>query len=92
MQDDYRIRVNPARTSGRVLVTLDPDYFSRIDLLESRFPSGAPSLVDCDSFSVTGDVKFGANVTLHGAVSITNTSSCQVTIKDNTEISEDLIF
>jgi UTP--glucose-1-phosphate uridylyltransferase len=92
LPDDCRIRVNPATTSGRVVVTLDPQFFSRIDLIESRFPGGVPSLVDCASFSVKGDVKFGANITLHGSVSITNTSGRQVSIEDNSDISGDLFF
>lgn len=92
MQADYRICINPSRKSGRLLVALDPAFFSRVDFLESRFPSGAPSLLDCNSFSVTGDVKFGSNITLHGTVSIINNSGLQVVIGDNTEISGDLIF
>lgn len=92
MRDDYRICTNLSRKIGKVLVSLDPAFFSRIDLLESRFPSGAPSLLDCDSFSVTGDVKFGSDITLHGAVSIMNTTGRQVVIEDNTDISGNLVF
>ncbi len=37
-----------------------------------RFPQGAPSLLGCDTLSVRGDVRFGANVVLEGNVELVN--------------------
>ena len=92
LEKDYRICANPARKSPRVQVSLDPTFYSRVDLLQSRFPFSAPSLVNCESLSIRGDVQFGRDVVIRGAVSITNTGTHQATIKDNAEISGDLVF
>jgi UTP--glucose-1-phosphate uridylyltransferase len=91
-EEDFRIGANPACRSKRPIISLDSSVYSGVDSLEMRFPHGAPSLVDCESFSVKGDVKFGRNVVIHGAVSIVNNSPRQITIEDDTEITEDLVF
>ena len=52
------------------MVTLDGSYFKFIDTLEARFPFGSPSLLDCHSIEVKGDVTFGRNVVLRGDVHI----------------------
>lgn len=92
LKPDYRICADPARKSAHVVVTLDPEFYSSLDLLQSHFPYGAPSLVHCESFSVKGDVKFGRNIVLSGAVSITNETSAQVTIEDNAIITGNRTF
>ena len=92
LQPDYRLCPNPARKSAEISLTLDPAFYSRIDLLESHFPCGAPSLVDCGSLSVKGDVKFGRNIAVRGPVSITNATADQVTIEDNAVITGNVQF
>ena len=88
---DYRVCVNPARLAAPPSLALDPTYYSRIDLLQSRFPCGAPSLVDCASFSVKGDVRFGRGIAVRGAASLTNTNSVQASVDDGTVITGDRI-
>ncbi len=92
IEDGYQISANPARRSDHPIISLDPSFYSNVDFLYARFPQGAPSLVDCESLSIKGDVKFGRNVAIHGAVSITNNSPRQVTIEDDSEISGDIVF
>jgi UTP--glucose-1-phosphate uridylyltransferase len=90
LTDDGGIRVNPARKTGKVALSLDPRFYSRVDFLQERFPSGAPSLVECDSLTIHGDVKFGRDVRIAGTVTISNGSSEQVTINHHTVIDRDL--
>jgi UTP--glucose-1-phosphate uridylyltransferase len=42
-----------------------------VDGFEKRFPHGVPSLRDCGSFRVLGDVTFGADVVCRGDVTVT---------------------
>jgi UTP--glucose-1-phosphate uridylyltransferase len=53
-----------------LVVDLDADYYKVVDALADRFPAGAPSLVGCTSFSVEGDVEFGAGVVAEGDVAV----------------------
>ncbi len=53
-------------------MTLDDRYYAFIDQMEARFPSGPPSLVECDKLDVVGDVRFGRNVVVRGTVRIVN--------------------
>jgi UTP--glucose-1-phosphate uridylyltransferase len=67
---DYR--VESARSTETTIVDLDPTYFRVLDDLELRFPHGPPSLVDCSSFRVRGDVRFGSNIRCVGEVELVN--------------------
>lgn len=51
-------------------IDLDPIYFRTAEQLFERFPYGAPSLRNCSSLSVRGDVRFGRNVICEGKVNI----------------------
>lgn len=74
-------RVDPA------VVSLDSNWFRFIGDLESRFPHGAPSLVDCERFTVSGDFRFGKNITLRGDVKMVNETAQQVCVEDGAVIS-----
>lgn len=52
-------------------VRLDPKFYSTYADFAQRF-SGVPSLLDCRSLTVDGDVHFAAGVRLEGDVEITN--------------------
>jgi UTP--glucose-1-phosphate uridylyltransferase len=56
----------PAARSTDIRVRLDPRFYARLDLLEERFPFGPPSLIDCRSLTVDGDVVFGKGVRVVG--------------------------
>ena len=82
MTDDYRVLPNPERLQGPPVVRLDPRFYRRIDDLDARFPSGAPSLLQCDALTVEGDVQFGRSVVCVGAVTIVNASAERRCIPD----------
>jgi UTP--glucose-1-phosphate uridylyltransferase len=67
--DEREGRVEPAPERAGMpppVVELDPRFFKRLSDFERRFPGGPPSLVGADSFSVRGDVTFGAGTVVTG--------------------------
>ncbi len=90
------LRINPKRSAaGRadtIKIRLDSEFYGKIDLLEERFKQGLPSLVDCESLSIEGDVCFEKNVTIKGVVSIKNRQKTPAVIKKGTLIDRDLVF
>ena len=87
LTDDFRVRPNPARKLGAPIISLDSGYYKLINQLEARFPSGAPSLLNCESLVVKGDIKFGANITLRGKVELVNPGDAQIALEDGAVIS-----
>lgn len=77
LTDDFHIIQNPTRKAGPIVVSLDAYYYKLVDQMEARFPHGTPSLIECNSLHVEGDIKFGQNVTLKGSVQLTNDSDRQ---------------
>lgn len=73
--DAYRLTA-----SGRVVldsrrtlpptIRLDPRFYKLVDDFEARFPGGAPSLVECDSLEVLGDVLFEDEIVVRGTTVI----------------------
>lgn len=86
LSNDFQVMPNLNRKLGPILVTLDNSYYQLIDDMEARFPSGVPSLIDCERLKIVGDIKFGANVTLSGDVELVNVSGKQIKINDGTTI------
>lgn len=60
----------PERALDLPYVSLDPKYYKLLDRFEARFPDGPPSLRDAQRLVVQGDVTFGANVAVRGAVAL----------------------
>jgi UTP--glucose-1-phosphate uridylyltransferase len=88
LPDDLQgIIPNPARTTKPPLVDLDPDYYKLVTDFEARFPT-TPSLLECDTLHIKGDIKFGSNVTLKGQVQLNNETQEQRVIEDNAVIEE----
>ncbi len=71
--DAYRLgedwTVSTARDKPPV-VSLDPEYYKLMGDFEPRFPAGPPSLLECERLEVEGDVTFGRDVTVRGAVKV----------------------
>lgn len=95
--EDQNLRINPDRQAkGKddkddvVKIKLDPGYYGKIDDLDKRFANGIPSLVDCDSLIIEGDVLFEKNVKIKGEVKIKNTKQFQAVIKEGTVIDQNL--
>jgi len=92
LNDDYHIIHNPARQYENMGINLDPQYYSWIEQLKERFPYEAPSLLECNSLKITGDIKFGRGISIKGAVSICNRKKHQIIIPDFSCIESDLHF
>jgi UTP--glucose-1-phosphate uridylyltransferase len=56
--------------AGWPLVALDSAHFKLLGDFEARFPSGPPSLKDCDRLEVRGDVTFGRDVVVRGEAEV----------------------
>lgn len=69
--DRYRIdetsRLVPV-TTAPIKVDLDPAVYGQIDGFRSRFPAGAPSLIQATELVVRGNIRFDAEVTVRGRV------------------------
>jgi UTP--glucose-1-phosphate uridylyltransferase len=66
--DSFEVVAQTDRPDPRV--DLD-DHYKLIDDFDARFPAGAPSLRECTSLTVRGDVTFGAGVRCVGDVRVT---------------------
>ena len=90
------LTINPSRIRKNKLdsvkIDLDPKYYGKIDQLEERFKDGVPSLVNCESLTITGDVFFQKNVSVKGKVKIENSKDSRADIKEGSVIESDLAF
>jgi UTP--glucose-1-phosphate uridylyltransferase len=72
--DAYRLgddwTVSTARERPPV-VSLDDRYYKLMGDFEPRFPEGPPSLIEAERLVVEGDVTFGRDVVVRGAVNMT---------------------
>ncbi len=84
--------LNPRISSQTIAIDLDQKYYGKIDLFDERFDEGIPSLIDCESLTIDGDVRFEKNVTIKGEVVIKNIGKSQAVIKEGMVVNEDLIF
>jgi UTP--glucose-1-phosphate uridylyltransferase len=70
LTDDARVELDASRDGTPPVVDLDDDFYKLLRDFDARFPSGAPSLVDCERLAVEGDVTFGREVVVRGAVTV----------------------
>lgn len=75
-----------------ITVDLDSKYYTRFDDFKARFASGAPSLRGCTKLRVVGDVRFGRNVRVEGAATVTNKGQAQATVENGAVLSGDRMF
>jgi len=91
MTDTYRFVLNPKRRLPNLpTISLDPEYYGKIDDLDERFRLGIPSLLECESLSIEGNVFFEGNVSIKGTVRIRNPREIPVIIDEGTVIQGDL--
>ena len=69
LTDDWLVVLDPKREVPPV-IDLDHQFFKMIDDFERRFPAGPPSLQDCDSLRVEGDITFGRGVAIEGETAL----------------------
>lgn len=92
LTDDMYVVQNPKRRLEPLVCRLDSRYYENIDQLEARFSRGVPSLLECISLDVQGDVFFGRGVEIEGKVVIANRGDHPVTLPDGSVIQGDMIF
>ena len=91
--ENQTLILNPDIKSDFINIDLDPKYYSKKDLFNERFPvDGVPSLIDCESLIVRGDVFFEKNITVKGSVEITNKGKFPAVIKEGAVIDNNLVF
>jgi UDP-N-acetylglucosamine pyrophosphorylase len=78
MTEDHRLLLEERRKGQPPWVELDPSVYRVLDRFESLFPSGAPSLVDCERLGVRGEVQFATGVICRGRVELRNHGSEKV--------------
>lgn len=82
LSSDHRVNPHPARTRAPIVIALDPAYYRMIDDFDARFPWGPPSLIECESLCVEGDMLFGKQIRIRGRAHLRNASSGQVRLPD----------
>ena len=92
LNDDFSVSEQRPADAGACVVDLDPGYYGTIAKFDQRFPAGVPSLINCDSLTVEGDVTFGRDVRCVGNVHIRNASDAPATIEDNITIDGSISF
>jgi UTP--glucose-1-phosphate uridylyltransferase len=88
MDEEYRLRPNPARQLGPITTKLDDRFYKLIDDFETRFPESVPSLVDCSRLEVRGDVVFEQDVVCQGNVVIIRTDDGQGRVVNGTHLAD----
>ena len=78
--------------SDTIKINLDPKYYGKIDLFDERFVNDVPSLVDCESFTIKGDVRFEKNVKIKGKATIKNSRMSQAVIKEGMIVEGNVIL
>ena len=92
LNPDHTLTLHPDRKGKPCVVNLDRTYFKTVDQLDERFPAGPPSLLQCESLHVEGDVRFGEGVQCEGAVRILNHTPVQVKVEDEARVEGERIF
>lgn len=82
--DDARLSLKPHRNGKPPVVRLDPKFYKHWPDFTARFPQGAPSLTDCESLTVKGDILFGENVVIKGDATLTNSATEQLKLANKT--------
>ncbi len=90
--DDNQLIVNPEKehNDSNIKINLDQRYYGKIDMFNARFANGIPSLIDCESLKIIGDVLFEKDIKIKGNVVINNSGKSQVVIKNGTAIEKNI--
>lgn len=88
LKEDFTVTLAPGAGSGPV-VSLDPDFYRLLGDFDQRFPGAVPSLVDCKSFKVKGDITFTPGIKVRGRVEMANEKLQPLTLPAGLTISAD---
>lgn len=84
LQDDFSVVLHYDRAEQPCIIDLEKKHYKTVDALAERFPEGPPSLLNCKSLIVRGDVQFGKNIKCIGEVEVVNKTNRQVPIEAGT--------
>lgn len=88
ISDTYHLQLAAGKRTA-VISRLDERFYRMIGQLQSHFASGAPSLIQCDSWQVLGEVFFEHNIRIVGSARIENRSGSPRTIPSGSVIQGD---
>ncbi|MFW6323591.1 MAG: UTP--glucose-1-phosphate uridylyltransferase [Desulfovibrionales bacterium] len=80
LTDDFRVQSNPKRRRPIPEISLDSRFYKKIDDFQVRFPIDMPSMLECESLRISGDVSFSRDVALKGNVAIENETEHQLVV------------
>ena len=83
---------NPGREGDMPEISLDGKFYKKIDMFLARIPKTPPSLLECTSLAVTGDVRFEEGVRCVGDVRIVNRGQSQAVIPAGTVLRGETSF
>jgi len=86
---DFRIELAPARAGVPPLIKLD-DRYKFVDAMDTMIPNGVPSLINCKSLKIEGEIVFAAGVIIKGDVKIK--ASGKKTVAAGTYENQDLVL
>ena len=84
--EEHQVALHPLRFGPPPAITLDPRYYRNISDFELRFAKGAPSLLQCESLQIDGDIHFGAHIRIEGAVHLHNPTGTPARIADGSRL------
>ncbi len=84
--EEHQVALHPRRFRPPPDIALDARFYRNIADFEERFARGAPSLLECDSLKIEGDIRFGAGVRIEGAVHLRNPTATPARIADGTRL------
>ncbi len=84
--EEHQVALHPRRFTPPPDVRLDSRFYKNIADFEKRFSKGAPSLLQCDSLKIDGDIFFGANIRIEGDVHLRNPTSTPAHIADESRL------
>lgn len=74
LDESFQMCRSRERKFGEIVIDLDPRFYKTIASFKERFRQGVPSLLQCRTLKISGDVAFGEGVVLKGDVVIENSS------------------
>lgn len=82
LNDDHSLSQTDTSKNALPKVDLDSRHYGKVDDFEAHFTKGMPSLINCHSLLIEGDLHFGRQVVCYGDVHLINNTSTPVTIAD----------
>ncbi|CAB4861855.1 MAG: UTP--glucose-1-phosphate uridylyltransferase [Actinobacteria bacterium] len=86
LTSDSRVVLDPRREGRPPVVDLDAAHYKLLADFEDHFPAGPPSLINCESLKVEGDVLFGHGVVVEGVMTVDSGGVGKAAVSDGTTL------